>query len=68
MKVTPLDLFRERHRLEASKRASAQPRRRIQLPVLRSAHPGCMELTGEMIAEVEMRLDAGDVRQLNFQP
>ncbi len=51
----------QRH-LEAKERASAVPRRRVQLPIVRSAHPGTMNLTGEMIAEYEARLDAGDAR------
>lgn len=42
--------------------AAVAPRQRVQLPIVRSAHPGTMNLTGEMIAEMEARLDAGDVR------
>jgi len=51
-----------RLRVETKKRANAEPRRRIQLPVVRSSRPGSMNLTGEMIAVMEARLDAGDVR------
>ena len=51
-----------RLRVETKKRANVEPRRRIQLPVVRSSRPGSMNLTGEMIAEMEARLDAGDVR------
>ena len=48
-----------RQRVDAKKRAAAEPRRRVQLPIVRSAQPGSMKLTGEMIAEYEADLDAG---------
>ena len=51
-----------RMRLPATPQAAPETRRRVQFPLVRSKHPGSLNLTGEMIAEIEAELDAGHVR------
>jgi len=54
------DLVAEGLRALLRSSPSALPTRRIQLPIVKSKKPGTLQLSNEMIAEVEARSDTED--------
>ncbi|MGE4180690.1 MAG: hypothetical protein AB7J34_12765 [Limisphaerales bacterium] len=56
------DLVAEGLRMVVHGPAARRARRRVSLPLVHSARPGSLELSGETIAAAEARIDAGNDR------
>ncbi|MCC7376591.1 MAG: hypothetical protein IT581_18170 [Verrucomicrobiales bacterium] len=56
------DLVAEGLRMVVHGPSTRQSKRRVRLPLIRSARPGSLDLSGEAIANAEARIDAAHDR------